>query len=194
MLQAAMALLESIRDGKLRLDRTMEVSVINLREKRRLLNLLEPNLHTLNNLMRRNQHDFLTAIHKRRPRRERLLAWRRLVRRRGHAVRLVEELGLRTQRLQPALENLKQISRRMDALQKNLAELGRHAETAAQRKELRKELCYLMRITLESPATLRRRLARTTAMARDYEAPSEPSRPATCGWSSPLPSAIVTAA
>ena len=30
------------------------------------------------------------------------------------AVRLIEELGLRTQRLQPLLEKLQQISRRMD--------------------------------------------------------------------------------
>ena len=36
VLQAAIAMLESIRDGRARLDRTIEVSVINLREKRRL--------------------------------------------------------------------------------------------------------------------------------------------------------------
>ena len=35
--------------------------------------------------------------------------------------------------------------------------------------ELRKELCYLMRLTLESPATLRRRLDRITALHKKYE-------------------------
>ena len=44
MLQAAVGLLENIRDGRARLDRTIEVSVINLREKRRLLKLLGPNV------------------------------------------------------------------------------------------------------------------------------------------------------
>ena len=43
--------LENIRDGKLRLDRTIEVSVINVREKRRLMKLLVPNLHTLKHLV-----------------------------------------------------------------------------------------------------------------------------------------------
>ena len=53
VLQAAIGLLEGIRDGRVRLDRTMEVSVINLREKTRLLKVLSPNLRTLYHLMRR---------------------------------------------------------------------------------------------------------------------------------------------
>ena len=47
VLHGAMGLLQHIGDGKLRLDRTIEVSVINVREKRRLLKLLGPNLNTL---------------------------------------------------------------------------------------------------------------------------------------------------
>ncbi len=39
-------------------------------------------------------------------------AWQRLVRRRNKAVRLVEELDLRTQRLQPLLDKLGEIARR----------------------------------------------------------------------------------
>ena len=109
-------------------------------------------------------------------------------------MRLVEELGLRTQRLQPAFEKLKQISLRMNDLQQQLAALGRGGLAASHRTELHKELCYLMRITLESPATLRRRVARTLILARDYEAPNATSRPAICGWSFPLPSAIAIAA
>ena len=41
------SLLEKIRDGRLRLDRTIEVSVTNVREKRHIMGLLEPNLRTL---------------------------------------------------------------------------------------------------------------------------------------------------
>ncbi|MGO8689292.1 MAG: sigma-70 family RNA polymerase sigma factor [Thermoguttaceae bacterium] len=169
MLQAAVGLLESIRDGRARLDRTIEVSVINLREKRRLLKLLGPNVHTLNNLMRRNREDFLIAVRKGLPRKRRRAAWKRLVCRRGRAVRLVEELALRTGRLQPALDHLKQVCRRMEDIRGQMAELGRGGEAAGRRKELRAELCNLMRITLESPATLRRRITRIAARAAEYE-------------------------
>ncbi len=170
VLQAAIAMLESIRDGKLRLDRTIEVSVINVREKRRLLKVLAPNLETLKELVALNRADFAIAIDKRRLRRERRVAWQRLVKRRGRAVRLVEELGLRTQRLQPAVERLEQILARMTELKEMLAQSKRPGSDQADRAELRKELCYLIRVSLDSPATLRRRLDRIDRLRREYDA------------------------
>ncbi|MDY0169752.1 MAG: sigma-70 family RNA polymerase sigma factor [Thermoguttaceae bacterium] len=170
VLQAAVGMLENVRDGKLRLDRTIEVSVVNVREKRRLLKVLEPNLHTLKQLIARNRSDFAVAISKRHRKRERHAAWQRLVRRRSRAVRLVEELGLRTQRLQPAIEKLEQISTRMMELKAMLAQRKRPNSEQASRAELRKELCYLIRISLESPATLFRRLNRIERLRREYDA------------------------
>jgi RNA polymerase primary sigma factor len=169
VLQAAVSLLECIRDNKVRLDRTIEVSVINLREKRRLLKVLEPNVFTLRHLLTHNRQDFTVAIHDRHPRKKRREAWRRLMQRRVKAVRLVEELGLRTQRLQPMLEKLKQITQRMESIQKQLAAPCLDADAAARAVEIRKELCFLMRLTLESPATLRRRIDRIAALHKEYE-------------------------
>ena len=178
VLHAAVDLLRNIRDGKLRLDRTIEVSVINLREKRRLLKLMGPNLRTMEHLLAQNRHDFALAANREQPQSVRREAWQRLTRRRCKVVRLVEEMGLRTRRLQPLLDTLGQISHRMDELQNRLAELERAEQTPsgaapqslAQRSELHRELQYLMGITLESPATLRRRVARTVALLKDYEA------------------------
>ena len=170
VLQAAIGLLEKIRDGRLRLDRTVEVSVTNVREKRHIMGLLDPNLRTLRHLLTQNQADFRIAISKRQPRRQRRAAWRRLVCRRNKAVRLIEEVGLRTQRLHPPLHQLMEISRRMDALSAELVELRRFRREADRVAELRKELRYLMRITLESPATLRARVARTIRLQEEYDA------------------------
>jgi RNA polymerase primary sigma factor len=170
VLHAAVGLLESIRDNRLRLDRTIEVSVINLREKARLLKVLTPNLRTLYHLMLQNNRDFALAINRRHPTKHRRLAWRRLLNRRVKAVRLVEEMGLRTQRLQPFLQKLRQISQRMETIRRQLAAPCRTEDDILRAVELRKELCYLMRTTHESPATLRRRLARIDGQAHEYEA------------------------
>ena len=170
VLQAAITLLEKIRDGRLRLDRTVEVSVTNVREKRHIMGLLGPNLRTVRHLLERNQADFQVAINKRRPKRQRRQAWRRLVSRRNKAVRLIEEIGLRTQRLHPPLAQLKEISGRMDALSEELARLRRNRQAADRVAEIRKELRYLMRITLESPSTLRRRVANTIDLQYEYDA------------------------
>ena len=169
VLQGAVLLLEKVRDGSLRLDRTIEVSVTNTAEKKRVLRRLGPNLETLDKLLRENQRDFFFAIRRRNPADKRREAWRRLIRRRNRAVRLVEELNLRTQRLQPLLEKLAEISKRMQTLRGQLAELDRNG-CATGCTELRTELHYLMRIAAESPITLYRRVHRTAELQARYDA------------------------
>ena len=169
-LHTAVSLLDKVHDGRLRLDRTIEVSVTNIREKKHIMGVLPPNLRTLRHLLNANRKDFAVAISKSHTRAQRRSAWRRLVNRRCKAVRLVEELGLRTQRLQPLLDDLREISRRMDMLSEELKELRAMPETTGRIEEVRAELRHLMKITLESPSTLRRRVGRTARFQEEYEA------------------------
>jgi len=170
LLQGAVSALEKVRDGQLRLDRTVEVSVTNTAEKKRIMKRLIPNLVTLRRLLLENHCDFRRAVSRRLPMKTRRAAWRQLVRRRNKAVRLVEELNLRTQRLQPLLQKLDEISRRMDALQAQIRAGGGPAAGGRTVEELRGELHYLMSITLETPATLRRRMHRTHERQEEYDA------------------------
>jgi RNA polymerase primary sigma factor len=169
ILQGAVHLLEKVGEGSLRLDRTIEVSVTNIQEKRRILKRLTPNLATLTKLLRENQRDFHFVIHKKYPMAERRRAWRRLVRRRHRAVRLVEELNLRTQRLQPLFDKLGEIARRMESIRAQLAEANGHGPPMGE-QQLRHELHYLMRVTLESQATLTSRINRTARLQKEYDA------------------------
>lgn len=171
MLQAAVVFLEQVRDGKLRLDRTIEVSVTNTGEKRRIMQRIVPNLITLRRLLTENVADYRTAVGKRRPIDARRAAWRRLVLRRNKAVRLIEEMNLRTNRLQPLFEKVEEIANRMQTLKEQLAESARTGQYRGRsRQELLGELRYLMRITLETPATLSRRVARTFELQEQYDA------------------------
>ena len=169
MLRGAVALLEKVRDSELRLDRTIEVSVTNTVEKKKILRRIGPNLVTLNHLLKQNQADYRIAIDLHEPPAARHSAWRRLVRRRNKAVRLVEELNLRAQRLQPLWEKLIEISKRMVSLREQIAELSASDASADRVPELRYELHYLMRITLESTATLERRIDHTQHHQRQYD-------------------------
>ena len=54
----AVELLEKVADGQLRLDRTIEVSVTNTAEKKRILKRLGPNLATLRTCCGRTRRDF----------------------------------------------------------------------------------------------------------------------------------------
>ena len=170
VLEGAVKALEQVRDGKLRLDRTIEVSVTNTSEKKKIMKRLVPNLITLRHLLRQNYRDFHLAINRTQTKVVRREAWARLVCRRNKAVRLIEELNLRTTRLQPMYEKLCQIGHRMKTLMGLLAESRVHGHSMGRTEdELRGELHYLMRISFESPATLSRRIERSETYRRDYD-------------------------
>ena len=121
MLQASCKLLEQVRDGKLRLDRTIEVSVTNAAAKKSIMKRIVPNVHTLRHLRQQNRSDYLTAINRSNPADVRRQAWRDLTVRRNKAVRLVEEMDLRTTKLQPLFERVEDISRRMNEIHRLLS-------------------------------------------------------------------------
>ncbi len=162
MLAGALELLEQVRDSKLRLDRTIEVSVTNKAEKTRIMRHLVPNVETIKLLLKANHGDFRIAISRGRNPVQRLEAWKRLVHRRNRAVRLVEEMNLRINRLQPLFQQLCDVSQRMQLL---YAQLHEAAETGycdnRPIEEIRADLHFLMQKTYESPRTLRRRIEKT---------------------------------
>ncbi|MCA9266874.1 MAG: sigma-70 family RNA polymerase sigma factor, partial [Planctomycetales bacterium] len=173
VLQGAVSALEKVQSGELRLDRTVEVSVTNTTEKKRIMKRIVPNLETLRVLLVANDRDFRTAVAKETPASERQAAWRRLAHRRSRAVRLVEELNLRTNRVQPLLDTLREISKRMTTLHEQVRRARRSPDRMADGRsydELRGELHYMMRVTLESPATLRRRVEKVGKLQAAYDA------------------------
>jgi RNA polymerase primary sigma factor len=171
VLQGAVAALEKVRDGQLRLDRTVEVSVTNTVEKKRIMLRLGPNLKTLRRMLVQNHVDYRKAVSRASSPAEKKAAWRRLTRRRSKAVRLVEELNLRTNRLQPLFDKVLEIHERMQTIREQIREIHRgKTPLGVSLQELTAELRYLMRITLESPATLARRVSETQAHQDDYDA------------------------
>ncbi|TWU60574.1 RNA polymerase sigma factor SigA [Rubripirellula tenax] len=171
MLQGALKLLEQVRDKTLRLDRTIEVSVTNAPEKKAIMLRIVPNVRTLQHLLSQNRADYMTAINRKVPMRQRRAAWKNLVIRRNKAVRLIEEMNLRTNRLQPIFEKLRRANERMTEIRTTLADKESLALPGmATVAELKSELTYLMRLTFETPATLSRRIKRCDAYRDDYDA------------------------
>jgi len=168
MLHGAAELLQKVADGNLRLDRTIEISVTNIAEKKRVLKRIGPNLKTIRSLLAQNQIDYRIAVSRTATAALKQAAWRRTINRRNKAVRLVEELNLRLQRLLPIMEQLHEISARMTSVKEQLAHPEQLLHTGLQH-EFTEELRYLMRITLETPQTLARLTSRTIRRKRRYD-------------------------
>jgi RNA polymerase primary sigma factor len=162
VLAGALQLLERVHAGTIRLDRTIEVSVTNTGEKKRILRRLEPNLVTLRRIEEEKRRLFRTATSRSASLEERRAAWRRLVRQRNKSVRLVEEMHLRIQRLYPLLKELRATATRLDAI----GDTRGPVDAAVAAREQRRILLGVR----ESRRTLARRLARLEDFQDRYDA------------------------
>ncbi|WP_303652631.1 RNA polymerase sigma factor RpoD [Paludisphaera mucosa] len=160
--------LKKVAEGELPFDRTVKVSVTENLEKDQILGRMPHNLATLTHLMECNVRDFKAFVRDREPV-SRAGLINDLKRRRFKAVNLVEELSIRTQKVQPLMKRLEQIAVRMNELLFQLREHRAGRAGKEDRANLVKELKDLMRITLESPKSLRRRVEIMNSRFKEYE-------------------------
>jgi len=168
-LEATVKTLERVHKGELPFDRTIKVSLTERLTKDQVQARMPHNLPLLRHLMQGQQADFTLLISRSAPEADKAAARVRYIRRREKMLVLVEELSLRTRRVQPLIRQLEETSRRMDQLKQQLADLRRTGAPAEKIASIRHELRELMLRTLESPASLRRRSRQLRGQFRDFE-------------------------
>jgi RNA polymerase primary sigma factor len=161
--------LKRVHSGELPFDRTVKVSLTENLEKDKILQRMPHNLKTLTHLMEENERDFEGVIDLRTPEDDRRKLRRSLRIRRRKAVTLVEELSIRTQRVQPLMKKLDQISVRMDELEHQIEDLKGLRHAKEDRANLEVELRDLMKHTLEEPIALRKRSEIIKKRFAEYE-------------------------
>jgi len=165
--------LKRVHVGDLPFDRTIKVSQTENLEKDKILQRMPHNLRTLEPLMEHNVDDFARMIDDRPEAKlseaEREEIRKRLKTRRRKTVTLVEELSIRTQKVQPLMKKLEQISHRMDGLDASASALKGNKAERESKAGFEKELLDLMLITLEEPASLRKRVSIMKLRFGEYE-------------------------
>jgi RNA polymerase primary sigma factor len=161
--------LKRVHSGDLPFDRTIKVSQTENLEKDKILARMPHNLRTLEPLMEANVEDFQRLSDERTAAPEKDEVRERLRLRRRKTVTLVEELSIRTQKVQPLMKKLEQISQRMNELDAEIGTLAGNRAAKEERANLEKELQDLMLITLEEPASLRKRVGIMKQRFAEYE-------------------------
>ena len=168
-LRLVVDVLKKVYTGDLPFDRTVKVSVTENLEKDQILGRMPLNLATLEHLIRCNDRDFRDRVRARNDREAARGLRESLRNRRRKAVTLVEELSIRTQKVQPLMKRLEQISARMDEL---ILAIRAHDAGKGGKEDpsnLRKELKDLILMTLETPSSLRARCTLMLERYRQYE-------------------------
>ena len=170
VMKAGIDILSRVHRAELPFDRTIKVSMTEGLEKTQITGRMLPhNLRTLEELRKQNLADFAVVSGRDVTPAARDSAWQSLVLRRRKMVTLVEELSLRTQRLQPAIKRLEQISVRMTELERQIENLKNLKSARDERANLQRELHDLMQMTLETPKSLAERIASVQSRFGEYE-------------------------
>ncbi|TWU28308.1 sigma-70 family RNA polymerase sigma factor [Bythopirellula polymerisocia] len=162
-------ILQKVNAGELPFDRTIKVSLTERLTKEQVSKRMPINLPTLTHLMGQQQQDYAVLISRQASAEEKQSAKDRFMSRRRKMLHLVEEMSLRTRRVQPMMKVLEDLSQKMDRLQNHLRQLKEEDASAARMEPVRRELKELMLRTLETPLSLRNRCQLLRKQLKEFE-------------------------
>jgi RNA polymerase primary sigma factor len=169
VIQMAYKTLKRVHEGELPFDRTVQVSVTDRLEKEQILGRIPHNLCTLEVLLKRNKHDYRVSLGRTYNRKRRVDAWIRLSRRRRRAVRLIEELGLRTQKIEQMIPILEDFAKRVHDLRQKIRDSKRDRHVAVEREAWIREYRSILLATQETPKSLAHRVVYLKQVYSEYQ-------------------------
>jgi len=168
-IQQATEILHQVRDSDLPFDRTMKVSTAENLSKETITERMPSNLGTIQKIIVGNQNEWQIIRNPRTPPSGQRKARRSLWRRRRRAARLLEELSLRTSKIQPLMKKLQHISDKMWEIERLIASAGDNGTPQEDVEVMGEELEGMIDLVYEEPELLRKRVKAIQKVFNDYE-------------------------
>ena len=168
-IQQATEILHQVRDSDLPFDRTMKVSTAENLSKETITERMPSNLGTIQKIIVGNQNEWQIIRNPRTPPSGQRKARRNLWRRRRRAARLLEELSLRTSKIQPLMKKLQHISDKMWEIERLIASAGDNGTPQEDVEVMGEELEGMIDLVYEEPELLRKRVKAIQKVFNDYE-------------------------
>jgi len=166
----AVDILQQVHDGTLPFDRTMKISTSEHAAKSRISGRIPVNLATVRALLTRNDEAWREVQNRRLASARRRELHQEIRDRRRKTSRLLEELSLRTSRIQPLMRKLKGLHRKMTQLEEWLArDDGPRGSANDERTTMTEELTGIMSLCGETPEHLAARLRAIERVFAEYE-------------------------
>ena len=166
----AVEILQQVHEGRLPFDRTMRISTAEHAAKARITARIPVNLATARALMERNERVWERLAGSRVAATVRRELTKQMRERRRKISRLIEELSLRTSRIQPLMKKLKGLLGKMNDLTRRLAaQQRRQTMSDEDTLAMREELVGIESLCLEGPAALTERLTAIERVFSEYE-------------------------
>jgi RNA polymerase primary sigma factor len=161
-------ILQKVDDGSMSFDRTMKISTAENLVRSVIKRRLPANLATIDRLLTKNQMLFNKIIAMDDQNQAKSLI-KRLYRSRRKVATLLEELSLRTSRIQPMRNKLHGICRKMQQLEEIIAQGPNEKYLLEDIEAVKQELRGLQDLVVETPRQLEKRLRTIDRLYEQYE-------------------------
>lgn len=168
-LATCLRILEDVNNGELSFDRTLKVNAMVDNCKDEILEQFPRSAKILKSLLQKNKEDYLCAKKKQTSERERIKLFRTIRNRRRKGIDLLEEINIRTKRIQPLMKKLQEIISEMIFLENQLMEYRPRSKANGRYKDLEAQYEALESMVLESSQSLQRRIESIENIYREHE-------------------------
>lgn len=168
-LATCLRILEDVNNGELSFDRTLKVNAMVDNCKDEILEQFPRSAKMLKSLLQKNREDYLRAKRKQTSEKERIKLLRTIRNRRRKGIDLLEEINIRTKRIQPLMKKLQEIIFEMDSLEQEILECRPRSKANGRYKELENQYEKLESMVLESSQSLKRRVESIENIYREHE-------------------------
>lgn len=166
---AAVEILQQVNDRNLPFDRTMKISTAENLAKENIGQRIPVNLQTARSILQANRREWDLINRKGASRHRHRSGQQKMWRRRRRIAKLIEELSLRTSRIQPLMDKLMHVCEKMGEVQRLLDAKKSRPVLDEDLAVMREELSGLADLVLEDADLLRRRIRAIRKAFDDYE-------------------------
>ncbi|MHC4751071.1 MAG: sigma-70 family RNA polymerase sigma factor [Planctomycetota bacterium] len=164
----SMDLLQQVHNGTMSFDRTIKTGTALYQTKNVIKKRLPENIKTVDKLLEINQNLFKKALADQ-DKTKTKEALKRIHRTKRKIATLLEELSLRTSRIQPMKNKLHGICSKMQQLEQTIAEGPNGDITTEDIEAMKQELTGLQELVMETPKQLEKRLKTLDKVYAQYE-------------------------
>ena len=168
-LATCLRILEDVNNGELSFDRTLKVNAMVDNCKDEILEQFPRSANILKKLLQKNKEDYLRAKRKQTSEKERIKLLRTIRNRRRKGIDLLDEINIRTKRIQPMMKKLQEIVVEMESLEAQIEECKPRTKSNGRYKELETQYEKLEELVLDSVKILKRRVQSVENIYREHE-------------------------
>ena len=167
--EVCLKILEDITNGELPFDRTLAVNVEHENYKERLLRQFPVHAKALKTILKKNNEDYGHLRLKRTSAKDRYRLFKNIRSRQRKGSEIIENLNIRTKKLQPIVKRLQEIASEMNNIKKQIVLHKKRDKANGKLRDLKSRLGEFEDMTHETPERLKQRVATIEKVYKEHE-------------------------